>query len=170
MHRQIKIFFFRRLEWLELINREDLNGKLPAHHRVCEEHFDAEFILTSPNRKVLKQNSVPKLLSNKKYKTRGSQATVETSEANTQCDLFQSDVKLQTPNYLSSDTPRKRMLKNDLSVCKKRVKSTSEPESSTFFRLCDKFLNKNLADIVKRQTKLKLTVRNKKIKNKINSP
>ncbi|KAL0819239.1 hypothetical protein ABMA28_008484 [Loxostege sticticalis] len=50
----------KRLQWLQLIHRDDLENKPNfTSYRVCEKHFNSEDVLQSPNRKLLKKNSLP---------------------------------------------------------------------------------------------------------------
>lgn len=148
---------------MELIQREDLKGKPSTHCCVCEDHFDDVSILRSPNRKVLKQKSIPKLLlPNKQYKNEGCQATVETIDSEAQYDLVKTNIILQA-DTLSISSLRRRKIKNDSQDCKEKLNTTAESEFNIFIKLCDQFLNKCLAHIVKEQTKLKFNCLGSKI-------
>lgn len=139
---------FRRNEWLQIIKREDLHQKPSASSRVCEDHFDPEYVLASSKRKILKQNAVPRILSN--YESRESQATPETADAETQYEI---DV-----------VSRKRKVNelSDIYDCNKKIKiepseegeTRDESESNAFLKLCDKFLNEKLTKIIKEHLKV----------------
>ncbi|KAI8425636.1 hypothetical protein MSG28_011450 [Choristoneura fumiferana] len=150
-----------RTEWLRLINREDLIDSSCFRARVCEAHFSPDCIIMNSSRKLLKRNSIPRLLLPlPNNNSKGIQAVIETADAYVQCDYdlqFQMDAQVQTPLHLSNDTPRKRKLLSEIQRCRKRLKITNntQSEANTFFKLCDKFLTPTFARVVKQQSKIK---------------
>ncbi|KAH9645499.1 hypothetical protein HF086_007015 [Spodoptera exigua] len=151
----------RRAIWLQRISREELLNK-PAHsYVVCEEHFDPKSIERKPDRKRLRKGAVPSLkLPEIRTVTSETQTEIrEVVSKYTQTDFYVLKLATgaQTPNYLQKSLPSVTKLKLELSKCKKQMKSLSSNHlnKDTFHKLCDKFLTKPLAEIVKAQTKLK---------------
>lgn len=144
-----------------MISREELQEK-PAHsYVVCEEHFDPRTIQGTPERKRLRNGSVPTLkLPDKQTLTSETQTELrQTINKYTQTDFYVLKLATgsQTANYLQMSLPCVTKLKEELSICKKQMKSmtSNHLNKATFHKLCDKFLTKPLAEIVKAQTKLK---------------
>ncbi|RVE47897.1 hypothetical protein evm_007411 [Chilo suppressalis] len=159
----------RRLEWLQLICREDLEHKPKfASYTICEQHFKAEDIRQSINRKLLKKNALPSLMLPSTI-SRGSQKEDKQTQTDlsikvencTQTENAANESYAQTSTSLSGNTPRKRKLKAELLQYRKKIKlqenkiKTQKAEKRTFHRLCDKFLPKELVLLVKAQTNLK---------------
>lgn len=143
------------------MHREDLKDKTCLRARVCEAHFCPNSIILRSNRKLLKRNSAPQLLLPlpiNNFANKETQTVIETAHVNVQYDYnFQMNAQVQTPLYLSNDTPRKRKLLSEVHRCQKMPKVTNnkQSEANTFLKLCDKFLTPNLAHVVKQQTKIK---------------
>lgn len=127
---------FRRLQWLRLIDREDLSNKSKHNERICEVHFKAEDISMNSQRKRLKKNCLPCLRLPKNKEDKGTHVEITSVTTSTQIDLpscssscqtekisTSSNTEVQTAASLSANTPRKRKLKSDLSSVKKKVKS-----------------------------------------------
>ncbi|CAH0714112.1 unnamed protein product, partial [Brenthis ino] len=174
-----KITFFklpgnaeRRLEWLQLICRNDLENKPNfAAYRICETHFNVEDIRQSSNRKLLKNNALPLLMlpslpstvpgSYRKEDKQTQTALLTVVENGTQTENAANESYAQTSTSLSSNTPRKRKLKPEILQCRKKIKlqetenKTQKAEESTFHQLCDKFLNNKLVLLIKAQSTLK---------------
>lgn len=129
---------------------------------VCEEHFDPRCVQGTPERKLLRRNSVPSLkLPSKRSMMKETQTEIkETLNKFAQTDFYTLKLasSTQTANYLASSLPTVLKLKEELMACRKRLKSAESKNltKDTFHKLCDKFLTKPLAEIVKAQTKLKL--------------
>lgn len=152
------IVFFRCVQWLRLITREDLIDKVNNNCRVCEIHFNTHDILCTPTRKRLKKNSLPSQHLPKQLSNFQVQVQPTTADSANQAETSNPrNQNTQTSAVLSSDTPRKRKLKFDLSSCTKRNKILEKENSSEhwFYNLCDLYLSKDLADLVKAQTYLK---------------
>ncbi|CAH2098917.1 unnamed protein product [Euphydryas editha] len=162
----------RRLQWLQLIHRDDLENKSKfTSYRVCEKHFNLEDVLQSSNRKLLKKNALPLLmlpsLASTDLKVAGKEdkqtqtAPLVGHENCTQTENAMNQIPTQTSASLSSNTPRIRKLKAELLQCKRKIKlhkaknETQKAEKNTFHRLCDKFLTDKLALLIKAQIKLK---------------
>lgn len=128
----------RRAEWLKRIGREEVGSRASSYWRVCEEHFDNQAVLLSPNRKVLVKNSLPKhRLPARQFKTRATQTFL----AKDYPLLFKTDSGTQTTESLLAKRSRKR-------------KGSKCGESTNFWRMCDRFLSKKLAKLVKREVRL----------------
>lgn len=76
--------------------------------------------------------------------------------------LFSSTASTQTPPQLSYNTPRKRKLRSEVKSLKKKVSNVREADETMceytieqFHQLCDAFLDKPLADLVKSHASLK---------------
>lgn len=154
-------FFSRRAIWLHLISREELQDKQAHSYVVCEEHFDPGSIQGTPERKRLRRFSVPSLkLPPKRSLVKQTQTDIkETLNKFAQTDFYVLKIEkgTQTANFLTTSLPSVKKLKEELITCKKQMKSaaSSNLTKDTFHKLCDKFLTKPLAEIVKAQTKLK---------------
>ncbi|CAG4992503.1 unnamed protein product [Colias eurytheme] len=147
-------------QWLRLIDRNDLIGKIKDHYRVCEVHFSKEVIKMNTQRKLLAKGAVPSLFLPVRTRDNQIQTDLPISRL-TICQIENIDI----PANPSSDTeptdnPRKRKLRTILSNASKRMKIQETEESSTesheqmFEKLCDCFLTKDLAEVVKDQIKL----------------
>ncbi|XP_073946463.1 protein interacting with Ttk69 and Sin3A isoform X4 [Choristoneura fumiferana] len=98
-------------------------------------------------------NIVPEIVLKKESTTTATQTEISVKSAN----------ETQTPISLSADTPRKRKLKSELKECKKRLKVlnagqttvATSSQKNTFEKLCNRFLSKNLTELVKAQMRLK---------------
>ncbi|CAH0701286.1 unnamed protein product [Spodoptera exigua] len=162
----------RRLQWLQLIRRDDLKNKQKfSSYHVCEKHFNSEDFLHSSNRKVLKRNTLPMLLlpnlastdsevsASLREDKQTQTASLSAMENCTQTENTTKVVSSQTSKSLFSNTPRERKLKAELIQCKKKLKlhetKTKKAEENTFHRLCDKFLTDKLALLIKAQSQLK---------------
>lgn len=120
-------------------------------------------------RKLLNKNCLPSLnLPNPKKVNQHTQVEItsynnsnqtETTIGTSSCqtDTNTTDNLTQTTAGLSASTPRKRKLKSELIECKKRLRANESANSSQdmFYKLCDRFLSKDLAELVKAQTYLK---------------
>ncbi|CAK1587967.1 unnamed protein product [Parnassius mnemosyne] len=154
--------FERRSQWLRLIAREDLMSKPPQNYTVCEEHFNAMDILTGTHRKKLKTNSLPSLqlpvLQKKDVETlTEAPKLVDICTQTEENIILSASDSSQTSRSLSLNTPRKRKLKSDLLECRKKklyeiYNKTGKYQRDKFYELCDKFLTKELAMLVKAQT------------------
>lgn len=127
---------------------------------MCEAHFSPNFIIINSSRKLLKRNSFPQLLLPlpNKFVNKGIQTIIETADANVQSDYnLRTNAQVQTPLYLLNDITQERKLLSIIQRCRKRLKITNNTlsEVDTFLMLCDKFLNPDLACVVKQQIKIK---------------
>nr|XP_049698995.1 uncharacterized protein LOC126055152 isoform X1 [Helicoverpa armigera] len=151
----------RRATWLQLICREELQDRNPNSYTVCETHFDPRAVIHGKLLKRLRAFSIPtRNLPNKDVLQKETQTEVRTTEnkfAQTDFYVLKLESAAQTPNYLQNSLPCVKKLKEELTTCKKQTKSANASNLSkdTFHKLCDKFLTKPLAEIVKAQTKLK---------------
>ncbi|KAJ8711238.1 hypothetical protein PYW07_008480 [Mythimna separata] len=151
----------RRAIWLHLISREELQDKHAHSYVVCEEHFDPASIQGTPGRKRLRRFSVPSLkLPPRRSEDKQTQTEIkENLNKFAQTDFFVLKIEkgAQTANFLTTTLPAVQKVKEELMVCKKQLKlvTSSCLTKNTFHVLCDKFLTKPLAEIVKAQTKLK---------------
>lgn len=149
----------RRSKWLRLISREDLVDKPPQNYTVCEEHFDTLDILPGTYRKKLKKNSLPCLflpgLQKKDVHTLTEapmlvEKCIQTEEAMT--------VLSSSTQTLGSLSLQKTKLQPNRLKCPKKKKievidnKTGKYQRYIFHKLCDKFLTKDLAQLVKTQT------------------
>uniref|UniRef100_A0A1E1W8R2 THAP-type domain-containing protein n=1 Tax=Pectinophora gossypiella TaxID=13191 RepID=A0A1E1W8R2_PECGO len=134
----------RRLRWLHLIGREDLIEKRAKSYTVCEEHFHIQDILLASHRKNLKKNAIPSLHLPNFQKNEDGQTSVVLTDLET--------------ILKNQQNPQKRKIKSESSKSKKKKLDKLEDNSSnkdTFYRMCDRFLTKDLADLVIAQTYLK---------------
>uniref|UniRef100_A0A2A4K503 THAP-type domain-containing protein n=1 Tax=Heliothis virescens TaxID=7102 RepID=A0A2A4K503_HELVI len=151
----------RRALWLHLISREELQDRNPNSFAVCEVHFDPRAIIGGNSRKVLRTLTVPtRNLPTKDSLQKETQTEIRTTVnkfAQTDFYVLKLESSAQTPNYLQNSLPCVKKLKDELTACKKQTKSAnaSNLTKDTFHKLCDKYLTKPLAEIVKAQTKLK---------------
>lgn len=158
-----------------------MKNKSQPKHVVCEAHFHPEDIIKNSVRKLLKKNCLPSLnLPNLKKVDKSTQVEIKTSYNNSsqtetisasgsneidltiatspcQTDINTTDNLTQTSAGLSASTSRKRKLKSELLECQKRLRANESANSSQdmFYELCDRFLSKDLAELVKAQTYLK---------------
>lgn len=141
--------------------------RLPKNYTVCEDHFDVDDILTGVHRKKLKYNAVPSLLlPNVRRKDADTQTTstidvptlVETSTQTDYNITLIANVSTQTNpgNHTSLlDTSRKRKKNSLLLGDRKRNKLSENKDGTanelrdTFHKLCDIFLEKDLAEMIK---------------------
>ncbi|KAL0870835.1 hypothetical protein ABMA27_004680 [Loxostege sticticalis] len=112
----------RRLQWLQRIHRDDLENKSNfSSYRVCENHFNLEDVLQSPNRKLLKKNALPLLMPpslastdpgvSRKEDKQTQTAPLVVNENFTQTENATNEMFTQTSTSRSRNTPRKRKLK-----------------------------------------------------------
>ncbi|CAG9793671.1 unnamed protein product [Diatraea saccharalis] len=162
----IPMEYKRRLQWLQLIGREELASVTSHRHRVCEIHFNVQDVEENSKRKLLKKTASPCLFLPSPYKVdREIQTYLSTSSTSTQTEdaiplaKISSDNLIQTAGLLNADTILKRKLKSDLSDCEKRIKvmEVTEEQEDIFYKMCDRFLSKDLSEIVKAQARLILS-------------
>ncbi|CAG9791258.1 unnamed protein product [Diatraea saccharalis] len=155
----------KRLRWLQLIGREELASVTSHRNRVCEIHFNVRDVQENRQRKLLKKSALPCLFLPAPFKVdKEIQTYLSISSTATQTDVIPpAETSLynftHTAELLNADTTRKRKLKVDLPDCKKwtKLKEVTIEQEDIFYKMCDRFLSKDLAEIIKAQTRLKLT-------------
>lgn len=126
-------------------------------------------------RKRIKKNCVPclRVPTGKKQEDKESQTNVMSVDISTQSDsttcsfliktetikIEPLDNIIQSTASLSADTPRKRKLESDFTNLKKQSQleirqMSEESQRSMFYELCERFLPKSCADVVKAQAEL----------------
>ncbi|GBP73926.1 Transposable element P transposase [Eumeta japonica] len=155
----------RRTQWLQLIERDDLKDRLSNNYCVCEVHFKERDVLVSPNRKLLKKNVLPSLhLPGIRKNEKATQVEILKANNYAQTDNKMSNSITQTAVFISSDDYSKRKLQADSAYHKKNSKtyledSVEEPHNRFLYKLCKKFSSKDLTELIKVQTYLRLRYR-----------
>nr|CAI5829177.1 unnamed protein product [Callosobruchus analis] len=166
--------------WLLTCGRDDLLGENLSQfynkYRICSKHCEHYMFTNIQERTRLLDNAVPIRLEvsgesgglrhhpSKKVSILENLVIkpVDTSPPLT------SPVEIQTPKSFSSNSPRKQQLRQKLVVLKEENKklkgevnaalqTASEPTQDLFLELCDKFLTKDMAKLVKSQVLLLTT-------------
>ncbi|CAH0595270.1 unnamed protein product [Chrysodeixis includens] len=150
----------RRALWLRLIRREELQDRVDHVYYICAEHFEPSRIAGTLLRRRLKKRAVPIL----KLPVRRPQVQETQTEGNETSNTLvqtdhnvQADRAIQTAAYLINTLPRVTHLQQDLKNCRKRARTAARQiyTENNFHKLCDRYLTKPLAAIVKAHTKLK---------------
>lgn len=155
------------MKWLELIGREDLIDKPGKNYCVCEEHFKVQDILTGLKRNSLKKTALPSLRLPRKSPNIFEDIVLETGTTIKIEELDTDDSQSSIAEY-QLETTRKRKLSTPTAGPSIAVPDTQASNlvflgQDTFQRLCNKFLTKELSDIVKAEATLKELIVKKNI-------
>ncbi|XP_045772701.1 THAP domain-containing protein 2-like [Maniola jurtina] len=158
----------RRKMWLQLISRRELIDRKHVSYRVCEIHFDKKFIQQRNKRRILNRRALPDFnLTDKDNPLQQQNKDIQfnicgfpktTADASVQTDNHPVISRsVQTLSHLIGSSPLGRQLKLEISTCKRKINSseTKKGKRKTFTELCDRFLTKELSEIVKAQLQLK---------------
>lgn len=110
-------------------------------------------MLISPNRKVLRKDSVPRLALPNDAQLHKSTQTCQLDDDSPK--VYSATTASQTPKYLLKDTdPKKKsLLKHEKYGCSERFNpAPDDTECKRFVRLCDQLLSKRLAKRVREYT------------------
>ncbi|XP_026320881.1 uncharacterized protein LOC113230978 [Hyposmocoma kahamanoa] len=154
----------RRENWLQLIRREDLIKKSSKRYYVCETHFRKEDIKVKGPIMVVADYAVPALCLPGRLQE-GKETQTYTDDIPRSYSVFTQTcpdtkfVHTQTNVQLLHSLPYCQKLKSDLKTTKlklAKVKSKFNAKRKEIFsKLCDKYLSKELSELVKAQVNLK---------------
>ncbi|CAG5053237.1 unnamed protein product [Parnassius apollo] len=149
-HRVCEVHFKAEDVQMKTIRKSLKKNSLPCLHLPTLTKEDKQTQIDIMAENTACQTYISNILKNE------TQIDITTASSSSQTEMTNtSDNITQTAASLSANTPRKRKLISELLECKKRLKlyetepTATKSQLDMFYKLCDRFLSKKLAVLVK---------------------